>query len=53
MNLHTKLVLSMVKILEIYFQENGYDYDKLPEYDQSCFSKVQFDEMVDLVNSEL
>ena len=53
MNIHTKLVEAMVKVLEIYFQENGYEYEDLAPYDRSCFTKEQFDEMVDLVNSNI
>lgn len=53
MNIHTKLVEAMVKVLEIYFQENGYEYEDLAPYDQSCFTKEQFEEMIELVNSNI
>lgn len=53
MNVHTKLFLSMVKIIEIYLKENGYEYNNLSVYDKSCFSKQQFKEMIDLANSDL
>jgi len=52
-NIHTKLVEAMVKVLEIYFQENGYEYEELATYDQSCFTKEQFEEMIELVNTHL
>ena len=53
MNLHTKLVEAMVKIFEIYLEENGYDYELLPEYDKTCFTEEQFKEMIELANTML
>ena len=43
----------MIKVLEMYFQENGYEYEDLAGYDQSCFTEEQFKEMIDLTNSHL
>ena len=52
MNVHDKLFEAMLKVIEIYMQENGYNYYELAPYDKTCFSKEQFDEMVDLINTE-
>lgn len=52
MNIHDKLFEAMVKVLDIYFQENGYNYDDLAPYDKTCFSREQFEEMIDLTNTD-
>lgn len=53
MNIHLKLLKALIKTFQIYLDENGYDYEDLPDYDKTCFTKLQFQEMLDLSNSEL
>lgn len=48
MNIHTKLLQALVKISEMYLQEKGYEYSELDEYNQSCFTKDQFEEIINL-----
>lgn len=52
MNIHDKLFKSMVHVLTLYVDKYSYEYSNLPDEDKQSISPTQFDEILDITNTD-